>query len=155
MAPGERVSAPPQRCTHRQAVDGVAGASYNAISRVWWMLRTFARLGAAGLALPASLLIGRADAQMAESQIRAANLARMVSERINAGLSRYFTANCMHQRGGGSCLVNSGPKGYLFLFLGGPPGWEVLKQAATLQTRILISPDGSQVVTVEYNGVPR
>lgn len=119
------------------------------------MVRTLARLGAAGLALTVSLLIGRAHAQMAESQIRAANLARMEAERINGGLSRYFTANCMHQRGGGSCLVNSGPKGYLFQFLGGPPGWEVLKQPAALQTRILISPDGSQVVTVAYNGVPR
>jgi hypothetical protein len=119
------------------------------------MRRTLSRFSAAALALTAGLLIGPAQAQMADSQIRAANLARMEAERLNGGLSRYFTANCMHQRGGGSCMVNSGPDGYLFQFLGGPPGWEVMKQTATLETRILISPDGTQVVNVEYNGTPR
>ena len=112
-------------------------------------------LGGAGLALTASLMLSPAQAQMADSQIRAANLARMEAERINGGLSRYFTADCMHQRGGGSCMVNSGPNGYLFDFLGGPPGWEVMKQSATVQTRILISPDGTRIVNVEYNGSPR
>lgn len=119
------------------------------------MLRALTRLSAAALALSAGLLVGPANAQMADSQIRAANLARMEAERINGGLTRYFTANCMHQRGGGNCMINNGPNGYLFQFLGGPPGWEVLKQAATVQTRILISPDGTQIVNVEYNGAPR
>jgi len=119
------------------------------------MFRTLARLSAAGLALSASVLIRPADAQMEVSQIRAANLARMEAERINGGLTRYFTANCMHQRGGGDCMVNSGPNGYLFQFLGGPPGWEVNGQRATLQTRILVNPAGTQVVKVEYNGSPR
>jgi hypothetical protein len=96
-----------------------------------------------------------ARAEMPVSQMRAANLARMEAERINGGLSRYFTASCMHQRGGGSCMVNAGPNGYLFNFLGGAPGWEVNKQAASVETRILISPDGSSVVKVEYNGTPR
>ncbi|MFZ9566880.1 MAG: hypothetical protein ACO28R_05135 [Vulcanococcus sp.] len=96
-----------------------------------------------------------ASAEMALSQVRAANLARMQAEQLNGGLSRYFTANCMHQKGGGSCMVNAGPNGYLFDFLGGPPGWEVNKQAATTETRILISPDGTKVVNVEYNGAPR
>jgi hypothetical protein len=89
------------------------------------------------------------------SQVRAANLARMQAERINGGLSRYFTANCMHQKGGGACMVQSDGNGYLFDFLGGPPGWEVNRQRATLQTRILINPAGTQVVRVEYNGSPR
>ena len=136
-------------------MDANLGATYNHISWHRSMLRTLARLSAAGLALSASLLVGPANAEMEVSQIRAANLARMEAERINGGLSRYFTANCMHQRGGGDCMVNSGPNGYLFQFLGGPPGWEVLKQPATVQTRILISPDGTQVVNVEYNGAPR
>jgi hypothetical protein len=119
------------------------------------MRRTLARFSATALAITAGLLIGPAEAQMADSQIRAANLARMQAERLNGGLSRYFTANCMHERGGGGCMVNSGPDGYLFQFLGGPPGWEVMKQNATVETRILISPDGTQVVNVEYNGRPR
>lgn len=117
--------------------------------------RTALRLTAASLALVASVMAGSASAQMADSQIRAANLARMEAERINGGLSRYFTANCMHQKGGGPCLISSGPNGYLFQFLGGPPGWEVQRQAATVQTRILISPDGTQVLRVDYNGSPR
>lgn len=108
-----------------------------------------------GATLASGLTALPASAEMALSQIRAANLARMEAERINGGLSKYFTANCMHQKGGGSCMVNAGPNGYLFDFLGGAPGWEVNKQAATKQTRILISPDGTKVINVEYNGAPR
>ena len=130
-------------------------SAYNKVCCSQLMVRAMACLGGAGLALTASLMLSPAQAQMADSQIRAANLARMEAERINGGLSRYFTADCMHQRGGGSCMVNSGPNGYLFDFLGGPPGWEVMKQSATLQTRILISPDGTRIVNVEYNGSPR
>ena len=110
---------------------------------------------AMALTLAAAIAHGPALAEMDPSQIRAANLARMQAERINGGLSRYFTANCMHQRGGGSCMLNNDSNGYLFQFLGGPPGWEVTKQAATVETRILISPDGTQVLKVEYNGAPR
>ena len=119
------------------------------------MLRqTFAAL-AAGAALVGGFSVLPASAEMSLDQIRAANLARMEAERINGGLSKYFTANCMHQKGGGSCMVNAGASGYLFNFLGGPPGWEVNKQAATKETRILISPDGTRVVNVQYNGAPR
>jgi hypothetical protein len=119
------------------------------------MLRqTFTAL-ATGAALAGGLTLLPASAEMSLSQIRAANLARMQAERINGGLTNYFTANCMHQKGGGSCMVNAGPNGYLFDFLGGPPGWEVNQQAATRETRILISPDGTSVVNVEYNGAPR
>jgi hypothetical protein len=109
----------------------------------------------AAAVLASSLTELPASAEMALGQIRAANLARMEAERINGGLSKYFTANCMHQKGGGSCMVNAGPNGYLFDFLGGAPGWEVNKQAATKETRILISPDGTKVINVEYNGAPR
>jgi hypothetical protein len=119
------------------------------------MLRqTFAAL-VAGAALTGGFAVLPASAETSLDQIRAANLARMEAERINGGLSQYFTANCMHQKGGGSCMVNVGPNGYLFNFLGGAPGWEVNKQAATKETRILISPDGTRVVNVEYNGAPR
>jgi hypothetical protein len=139
----------------RQGVDVEDRGDYNHSSCISTMRWTAVRFSAAALALATSLIAGVATAQMADSQIRAANLARMQAERLNGGLSRYFTANCMHQKGGGSCMVNSGPNGYLFQFLGGPPGWEVQQQAATVQTRILISPDGTQVVNVEYNGAPR
>lgn len=119
------------------------------------MLRqTFAAL-AAGAALAGGFFVLPSSAEMSLNQIRAANLARMEAERINGGLTKYFTANCMHQKGGGSCMVNAGPNGFLFNFLGGAPGWEVNKQAATKETRILISPDGTRVVKVDYNGAPR
>lgn len=110
---------------------------------------------AATLATASCLVALPAMAEMPLGQVRAANLARMEAERINGGLSRYFTANCMHQKGGGACMVNASSDGYLFDFLGGAPGWEVYKQAATVQTRILISPDGTRVVNIEYNGSPR
>jgi len=110
---------------------------------------------ALGAALAGALAPWPASAEMELSQIRAANLARMEAERMNGGLSRYFTANCMHQRGGGNCMVKEGPNGYLFDFLGGPPGWQATGQPATTETRILISPDGTSVVNVEYNGTPR
>jgi hypothetical protein len=120
-----------------------------------FMIRTLIRAAAVGAALTGSMAALPALAQMDISQIRAANLARMEAERINGGLTQYFTANCMHQKGGGSCMVNAGPNGYLFDFLGGPPGWEVTNQPATRETRILISPDGTSIVNVEYNGAPR
>jgi len=119
------------------------------------MLRNSLGALALGAAMATGLTALPASAEIALGQIRAANLARMEAERINGGLSKYFAANCMHQKGGGSCMVNSGPNGYLFDFLGGPPGWEVNKQAATNETRILISPDGTKVINVEYNGAPR
>jgi hypothetical protein len=123
------------------------------------MLRNSLSALALGAALATGIATGLAtlpaSAELSMNQIRAANLARMQAEKINGGLSKYFTASCMHQKGGGSCMVNAGPNGFLFDFLGGPPGWEVNKQAATKQTRILISPDATSVVNVEYNGTPR
>jgi hypothetical protein len=119
------------------------------------MRPSFCSAIAAATVVASSLTALPASAEMALGQIRAANLARMEAERINGGLSKYFTANCMHQKGGGSCMVNAGPNGYLFDFLGGAPGWEVNKKAATKETRILISPDGTKVINVEYNGAPR
>ncbi|MCT0226158.1 hypothetical protein [Synechococcus sp. CS-1328] len=93
--------------------------------------------------------------QMDASRVRAANLARMEAERINGGLSRYNTAACMHQIGGGDCLIRSTDQGYLFEFLGGGPGWQTMNKPATVQTTILISPDGSEIRQVDYNGTPR
>ena len=113
----------------------------------------FKTLTSAALLLIATA--GSALAQVPPSQVRAANLARMEAERINGGLSKYFTANCMHRSGGGNCLVNESADGYLFNFLGGAPGWEVNQQPATVQTKILIGPEGNRVKEVIYNGAPQ
>ena len=107
----------------------------------------------AGLLLAATA--SAALAQVPASQVRAANLARMEAERLNGGLSNYFTASCMHRSGGGDCLVEDNANGYLFNFLGGAPGWEVNQQAATVQTKILIGPEGNRVKQVIYNGAPQ
>lgn len=107
----------------------------------------------AGLLLAATA--SSALAQVPASQVRAANLARMEAERLNGGLSKYFTANCMHRSGGGDCLVEDNANGYLFSFLGGAPGWEVNQQPATVQTKILIGPEGNRVKEVIYNGAPQ
>ena len=107
----------------------------------------------AGLLLAATA--SSALAQVPASQVRAANLARMEAERLNGGLSKYFTASCMHRSGGGDCLVEDNANGYLFNFLGGAPGWEVNQQAATVQTTILIGPEGNRIKQVIYNGTPQ
>jgi len=106
----------------------------------------------------ASLLIALAlpvSAQtISEAQMRAANFARMQAELINGGLSKYSPAKCMHEGGGGRCMVSETPQGYRFRFLGGSPGWDAKQQPATLETVVLVSPDGKSS-TVEYNGPVR
>ena len=91
---------------------------------------------------------------VSESQMRAANLARMQAEFVNGGLGRYSPADCMHQGGGASCLVSNTAEGYRFRFLGGVPGWSARREPATLETVVLISPDG-KTSKVEYNGPVR
>jgi hypothetical protein len=109
---------------------------------------------------------------ISEEQMRAANVARMQAELINGGLGKYSTADCMHQGGGGGgmdsgvgsgmgsgmgsrlCLVSSSPQGYRFRFLGGVPGWAARQERATIETVILVSPDGKNL-QVEYNGPVR
>lgn len=90
-----------------------------------------------------------------QAQMRAANLARMEIERLNGGLGKYFTGQCMHQKGGGNCMIRSDTKGFLFRFPGGAPGWEAKQKPATVESEILISPDGTRIEKVVYNGVPR
>jgi hypothetical protein len=60
----------------------------------------------------------------------------------------------MHQGGGGSCLVSNTPDGYLFQFLGGAPGWASRRDAATVETVVLVAPD-AKTLKVQYNGPVR
>ena len=105
------------------------------------------------LALVAPLEVRAAE--IAQSQERAANVARMRAEALNGGLSRYMTAACMHQLGGGSCMVKASSAGYEFKFLGGTPGWQTMKRKPTVETQIMVSADGTKVEKVIYNGAPR
>ena len=101
------------------------------------------------------LLSSSAFAQsISEGQMRAANMARMQAEVLNGGLRLYSPADCMHQGGGGSCLMSNTADGYRFRFLGGTPGWTSRREPATLETIVLVSPD-AKVSRVEYNGPVR
>ena len=94
-------------------------------------------------------------AEVLRTQEKAANVARMKAEVLNGGLTKYRTAACMHQLGGGSCMVRASSDGYRFQFLGGTPGWETMNRKPTVETQIMVSPDGTKVEKVIYNGSPR
>ena len=94
-------------------------------------------------------------AEVPRTQEKAANVARMKAEVLNGGLTKYRTAACMHQLGGGSCMVRASSDGYRFQFLGGTPGWETMNRKPTVETQIMVSPDGTKVEKVIYNGAPR
>ena len=94
-------------------------------------------------------------AEVPRTQEKAANVARMKAEALNGGLTKYRTAACMHQLGGGSCMVRASTDGYRFQFLGGTPGWQTMNRKPTVETQIMVSPDGTKVEKVIYNGVPR
>ena len=94
-------------------------------------------------------------AEVSLSQERAANLARMKAEALNGGLTKYRTAACIYQLGGGSCMVKASSEGYRFQFLGGTPGWQTMNRKPTVETQLMVSPDGTKVETVIYNGAPR
>jgi hypothetical protein len=91
------------------------------------------------------------------NEIRALNLARNEGVRINGGLTVYTPANCMFTTSAATnpCLVSSNADGFVYRFLGGPPGWESKGIPPTHETEIRIAPDGRRVVAVLYNGKPR
>lgn len=91
------------------------------------------------------------------SGVRALNLARNHAVKLNGGLGTYRPAACMFSTewSGSECLVRRDDTGFLFRFLGGPPGWQQLNLPPTLETEILIAPDGRAVVQVLHNGPPR
>ena len=86
---------------------------------------------------------------------RAANLARMKAEILNGGLGVYRSAPCMHDQSGGECLVGRSGEGLTFRFYGGKPGWKQEGLAPTVETEILVAPNGRSIERVIYNGPPR
>lgn len=111
------------------------------------------------VALAAVLVNGRPEQARAQTagtpSVRATNLARMTAERLNGGLQVYRAASCMHQQGGGSCLLRSSAEGFVFRFYGGGPGWQPLNQPPTVETEIQVAADGRTITKVIYNGPPR
>jgi hypothetical protein len=91
------------------------------------------------------------------NELRAFNFARNYGVRLNGGLSLYHPQGCMFASSSpdNPCLVRRDAEGFTFRFLGGPPGWQVVGAAATVETELTISPDGTSLVRVVYNGIPR
>ncbi|MFY8150274.1 MAG: hypothetical protein ACOVNL_13790 [Prochlorococcaceae cyanobacterium] len=118
--------------------------------------------GSTAPALPAggTLLaqgLGELYSESIFSGIRAVNLARNVAVKLNGGLGVYRPADCMFRSSsdGNTCLISRSAEGFLFRFLGGPPGWQQLGLPPTIETEILISPNGRAVVNLVYNGALR
>jgi hypothetical protein len=113
-------------------------------------------LSLAALSLSALTLSLAAQAQSdPNSSQRAANLARMKAEILNGGLGVYRAAPCMHDQSGGDCLVTRSGVGFTFLFYGGKPGWTQEGLPPTVETEILVAPNGRSIERVIYNGPPR
>ncbi len=115
----------------------------------------------APLALSA-LIAASSSASLAQErapieEVRAINFARSYAVELNGGLQAYRPAPCMFATAttDNPCLVNRSPEGFLFRFLGGPPAWVERQQPATLETEVLISPDGRNLVKLIFNGPPR
>lgn len=92
-----------------------------------------------------------------DSQVRAINTARNAAINLNGGLGVYNPAKCMFEttKLTNPCLISNDANGYVFRFLGGPPGWQPQNQRPTLQTQIRISTDGRTVLQMVYNGSPQ
>jgi hypothetical protein len=115
----------------------------------------------APLALSALIAVGPGSSLAQWSvpieQVRAINFARTYAVELNGGLQVYRPAPCMFATAttDNPCLVNRSPEGFLFRFLGGPPAWVERQQPATLETEVLIAPDGRSLVKLIFNGPPR
>ena len=67
----------------------------------------------------------------------------------------YRAAPCMHDQSGGECLVARSGEGFTFRFYGGKPGWQQEGLPPTVETEILVAPNGRSIERVIYNGPPR
>ena len=108
-----------------------------------------------GLALAASGVQAQSEDNF--SSTRAVNIARNAAVQLNGGLVVYQPAKCMFDStpSENPCLIQRGPDGYTFRFLGGSPGWQQLNQPPTLETQIRVAADGRSVLGIDYNGAPR
>ena len=85
---------------------------------------------------------------------RAINLARGTAAKSNGGLRLYHPARCMYGNPTNNpCLTKRDANGFEFRFPGGPPGWEVLGLPPTVESIVLIAPDGRSVIAESHEDI--
>ena len=78
---------------------------------------------------------------------RAINFARDSAVEANGGLRLYHPASCMFKDPTNNpCLVKRDANGFKFQFQGGPAGWEVLGLPATVESTVLVAPNGEAAI---------
>ena len=78
---------------------------------------------------------------------RAINFARDSAVEANGGLRLYHPASCMFKDPTNNpCLVKRDANGFKFQFKGGPAGWEVLGLPATVESTVLVAPNGEAAI---------
>ncbi len=85
---------------------------------------------------------------------RAINLARGTAAKSNGGLRLYHPARCMYLNPTNNpCLTKRDAGGYEFRFQGGPPGWEVIGIPPSVNSIVLIAPDGRSVIAESHEKI--
>jgi len=85
---------------------------------------------------------------------RAINLARGTAAKSNGGLRLYYPARCMYGNPTNNpCLTKRDASGFEFRFMGGPPGWEVLGLSPTVESIVLIAPNGRSVIAESHEDI--
>ena len=124
-------------------------------TRFFRAFRTCARTAVVSSAISLSTVPAFAQDSLQGSLLRAVNTTRMRAEALNGGLSKYRSAACMYSSTGDICLVLKEPRGFIFRFLGGTPGWQQMGIPASVETEIATDAEGKNIVAVFYNGPPR
>ena len=125
----------------------------------WWNCRymkqllLFGALVVAAHAMPVMAQQERRELVPTASK-RAINLARGTATKSNGGLRLYHPARCMHGNPTNNpCLTKRDASGFEFRFRGGPPGWEVLGLHPTVESIVLIAPNGRSVITESHEDI--
>ena len=85
---------------------------------------------------------------------RAINLARGAASASNGGLRVYHPARCMYLNPTNNpCLTKRDADGFEFRFQGGSPGWEVIGIPPSVESIVLIAPDGRSVVAESHEKI--
>jgi len=74
---------------------------------------------------------------------------------LNGGISQYQAQSCMYSHQSSKDCLADETNGFTYRFLGGAPGWEVLKLPPTVETEIRIYTDAETKAELIYNGFPR